>query len=128
MRRIPAAGLLLLGAAALSACATAPGGSAPTATAELPEDAYGTWQSPVEGAFLEIHDDGTFGGNDGCNGFGGDYTVGDGVLELEPGFTTQMFCEGVDDWLKNTVAVGIAGDALVAYGAQGEELGQLARG
>lgn len=115
-------GALVIGAATLSACATAPG-----APVTLPDDAVGTWQSPVAGAFLEIHDDGTFGGSDGCNGFGGDYTVGDGVLELQPGFTTQMFCEDVDTWLSQTASVGVAGDTLVAYDADGEELGQLTR-
>lgn len=123
MRKMLAGALTILALAALAGCATGPAGSV-----NFPEDAYGAWESPVEGAFLEIRDDGTFGGSDGCNGFGGEYTVGDGVLELQPGFTTQMFCEGVDDWLKNTATVSVAGDTLVAHDKGGAELGQLTRG
>lgn len=122
MRKILAGALTILGLATLAGCATAP-----TAPVELPDDAYGTWQSPVEGAFLEIRDDGTFGGDDGCNGIGGEYTVGDGALELQHGFSTQMFCEGVDDWLKRAATVEVAGDTLIAYDDAGAELGQLTR-
>ena len=70
-------------------------------------DIHGVWQlvsygdpaSPTPAApdvdtSIEFKSDGTLGGNVGCNGFGGDYTVRGSTIEFEQMISTLMFCEG----------------------------------
>jgi heat shock protein HslJ len=47
------------------------------------------------GAFsLTFDAEGRLSGSTDCNGFGGDYTITDGVLETGPFMMTMMYCEG----------------------------------
>jgi heat shock protein HslJ len=47
------------------------------------------------GAFVLTFDaEGRVSGQTDCNGFGGSYTVTDGVLEMGPFMMTKMYCEG----------------------------------
>lgn len=43
---------------------------------------------------IEFKSDGKLGGNVGCNGFGGDYTVNGSAIEFGQIISTLMFCEG----------------------------------
>ena len=59
---------------------------------------YGPADAPVpavedSGAQLIFNDDGTLGGNSGCNGFGGDYTVEGDQITFGEIVSTLMACE-----------------------------------
>ena len=44
--------------------------------------------------FVRFGEDGRVGGNGGCNGFGGDYTLGGGTIEISQLTMTMMACAG----------------------------------
>ena len=86
--------LLLLAALTLSACAS--GNSLADTTWELVS--YGDATNPTTAApgvdtSLTFNKDGSLGGNMGCNGFGGDYSVRDNVVTFKNIFSTMMACE-----------------------------------
>jgi heat shock protein HslJ len=92
------AAVFLLAAVLLAACA----GSTPDSIAGQwklvsygPSDAPG--QTPAAAdveTSIEFDAEGRMGGNVGCNGFGGDYTVDGDTIEFGPIVSTMMFCEG----------------------------------
>ena len=88
----------------------------------------GTWGSTAEGEpHLVINEDGTLGGNDGCNVMFGNWTSdADGLVFSEVG-GTLMFCEGVDTWLSQLQTATVQGNELHVLGEGGEELGTLTK-
>lgn len=88
----------------------------------------GTWGSTAEGEpHLIIAEDGSLGGNDGCNTMFGNWEAdGDGLVFSDVG-GTLMFCEGVDTWLSDMRTATIDGDTIRILGEGGEELGTLAK-
>lgn len=86
----------------------------------------GTWGSTAEGEpHLIIAEDGSLGGNDGCNVMFGNWTSdADGLVFSEVG-GTLMFCEGVDTWLSRMQTATIDGNVIHILGEGGTELGSL---
>lgn len=113
-----------------------------------PESIEGRWQlishgsasslTPAEEdveAFIEFGADGQLGGNVGCNGFGGEYTVEDNVITFGPIISTKMFCEGpVGEQEATTLSVlsesatfDLDGDTLTISSADGSSVIVLER-
>lgn len=113
---------LLAGCAAAPASQPPPERPAPTS----PPTAIASWSSSEPGEpKLALYDDGTLGGFDGCNAFGGTYVRTDDLLELHLGYGTLKACIGVDLWLRNASSAAIVDDSLLLYDADGKELGTL---
>lgn len=88
--------------------------------------AVDSWSSAAKGEpRLTLYDDGTLGGFDGCNAFGGTYVRTDDLLELHLGYGTLMACIGVDLWLRDASSAHIDGDSLLVYDATGNRIGTL---
>jgi heat shock protein HslJ len=86
--------LLLICAVLLTACTS--GNSLAGTTWTLVS--YGDAANPTAAAVsvdtsLTFNKDGTVGGNMGCNGFGGDYSIRDNIVTFENIFSTMMACE-----------------------------------
>ena len=88
--------LLFVLSLAISACAAGDPSEALIGTWTL--TSYGPADAPVpaiedSGAQLIFNEDGTLGGNSGCNGFGGDYTVEGNEITFGEIVSTLMACE-----------------------------------
>lgn len=112
----------------LAGCASGPSVSpsaSPTPEAPVVE---GRWSSDETGdPHLELMEDGTVDGSDGCNGISTTYTVDGNVVTLEPAASTLMACEGVDDWLRGAATLEIDGDEAIVFNRDDEEIGTLTR-
>lgn len=69
---------------------------------------------------LFFKSDGSFGGNDGCNGMGGLYNLENEKITLSEVIGTKMFCEGAKDRLFNSLLanadkVKVLNDKLTFY-------------
>ncbi|WP_229730970.1 META domain-containing protein [Microbacterium faecale] len=125
-RLVPA---LFIGAAAFAfaGCATTAGSEGGTME---PADYVGaTFASSEAGdPFISFSDDGTFEGNDGCNGFGGTYEVEDDRIVLDRvGVATLKGCMNVDDWLRGADSLQIADETMTVFNSSGDEIGTLAK-
>ena len=86
-------------------------------------------------AFIEFGADGQLGGNVGCNGFGGEYTVEEDAITFGPIISTKMFCEGpVGEQEAATLSVlsesatfDLDGDTLTITSADGNSVIVLGR-
>lgn len=84
---------------------------------------------------LNFSADGNAGGNDGCNAFGGKYTVDGGKLTFGPLIGTLIACEepimnqadAFRKALEQTAQFEVAGDTLTLSSADGKALATLAR-
>ncbi|WP_224389603.1 META domain-containing protein [Pseudonocardia sp. ICBG1293] len=121
-----AAALVLSGCGAAGGGAGAAGSGGPhTATAA---DLTGARWLPADGAaqgraFAEFAADGAWTGSDGCNGQGGEWTLGDdGVLRATANPSTLIACENVPvaRWVSDAVHVETEGDALLLHPATGD--------
>ncbi|WP_024356850.1 META domain-containing protein [Leucobacter chironomi] len=109
------------GLLALSACASA----------EEPS-VIGAWGAPETRGEPSIvfEPDGSYTGNDGCNGIGGRWrndTGADDTVDLGTMHSTRMFCEGVDTWLSLARSAELSGDTLTLLDEDGGEIGTLQR-
>lgn len=80
---------------------------------------------------LEVLDDGTWTGTDGCNGSGGAWTVDDdGWVLVTSGASTLMGCDGAPapSWFASAERAGRDGDTLVLTDHAGVEIARLVRG
>lgn len=100
-----------------------------------PVDLVGRWvadaPSSDEQPHVELADDGTYTGSDGCNGASGRWAVGDGGRFLATsGPMTAMACPGaaVPSWVATAARAGTDGGDLVLLDRAGQELGRLHRG
>lgn len=96
-----------------------------------PSDYVGaTFSSTAQGEpHISFSDDGTFKLDDGCNGAGGEYTVEDDRIVLDPiGYSTLKACTGVDDWLRAAKSVEVENDTLTVFNSSGDEIGTLTKG
>lgn len=91
--------------------------------------AEGNWGSQDEGEpHLVLSSDGTLSGSDGCNRLVGSWEEADGTISFGDGVaSTMMFCEGVDTWLSGVHTATVDGDTLRILGADGAEIGTLAK-
>ena len=129
--------LLFVTAFAFAACS-------PTASASLVGEwtlaSYGDPASPTPAApdvetSIIFGEDGQVNGTAGCNGFGGDYSVGDGTITFGPLISTLMFCEGpageqetaLFNVFFETATFTVDGDTLTITSADGSSVVVLAR-
>lgn len=75
---------------------------------------------------IEFDSEGRMGGNVGCNGFGGEYSMKGGQIEFGPVMSTMMYCEEVAEQESSTLAVFqetatfvLDGDTLTITSADG---------
>jgi len=115
--------LLFVISLALSACTAQESSTSLVGTWNL--TAYGPPVSPIPavadaGAQLTFNGDGTVGGNSGCNGFGGDYSVEGDQITFGQITSTLMACEdarmaqedAVHTVLTDTATYAIEGNTL----------------
>ncbi|MDN5558522.1 MAG: META domain-containing protein [Ruaniaceae bacterium] len=117
----------MLSAAAIAV--TLLGAAACGSSTESDLSPVGTWSQEAENSpFLEIAEDGTLSGNDGCNVLGGDWTSpAAGEIETSGLVGTMMFCEGVDDWLSAFGHATFTADTMTVYSVDDQEIGTLSR-
>ncbi len=71
---------------------------------------------------LELRDDGTLGGSDGCNRYMSGYTLEDQKLSIGPLATTRMACRGPDGAAEQAAAYARALETVAGYRIEGSEL------
>jgi len=118
----------LLGVAALAASA----GLLLSGCAAAEGNPTGTWlQSPAptvgDVPQLVLEEGGGLSGTDGCNIFGGAWTRAGNEATFTDLMGTLMFCEGVDDWLKDAASATAVGSTLTVKDADGKVIGELQR-
>ena len=113
--------LLTLAGAALVGCADGSPSDAPV------EDVAGVWgMQDTEGiASLELAEDGTATGTDGCNRMVGTWEQNDTQVAFGEWATTRMACQSVDTWLSLSVKATLEGENLVFVDENGIEIGTL---
>jgi heat shock protein HslJ len=94
-----------------------------------PADPVGVWSesSADDSPYLSFSDDGTVAGYDGCNQLGGSWMPTSKGVEFSDLVGTQMFCEGVDDWVSKAASAEISGGTMTVLDEDGKELGELER-
>lgn len=91
-------------------------------------DPVGRWGTDAGGQpFLELVDDGSAHGSDGCNRLLSSWTTEGDQITFAPLATTLMYCEGVDTWLSRAATASVDGDRLVVRDASGAVIGTLQR-
>lgn len=71
---------------------------------------------------LELREDGTLGGSDGCNHYMSGFTLEDGRLTVGPIATTRMACRGPEGAAKQAAAYAAALGTVAGYRIEGDEL------
>jgi heat shock protein HslJ len=110
-------------AATLAACAGNAGTSPPT-------DPVGTWGdagTPTEPS-LELAENGSFVGMDGCNRLRGAWRNDDGAIRFTDVASTLMACTNIDTWLSALATGSIEGKQMTVFDSGGAEIGKLTRG
>ncbi|MEB0265810.1 META domain-containing protein [Cryobacterium sp. 10I5] len=117
-RRILVATAAASVAVALSGC----GASAESA-------ATGVWGDPDAPRMpsLELHEDRSLSGTDGCNRLVGTWKMSGDRIEFGPIASTLMACEGVDTWLGAATTATIDGSTMTLTDQGGKEIGTLER-
>jgi hypothetical protein len=115
---------VLAGLAVLGGCAT--GSAEPTSS---DDDVTGSWgASTVVGeASLDLAEDGSATGSDGCNRMVGEWTRSTEGVSFSAWSTTRMSCPAVDPWLSLAVAGRLEGGQLVLVDKDAVQLGTLDR-
>lgn len=129
--------LLSVMAIALAACAPATSASI---VGEWTLESYGDPANPTPAApevetSIIFGEDGQVNGTAGCNGFGGDYKVGDGTITFGALVSTLMFCEGpageqetaVFGVFVETASYELNGNTLTITSADGSSVVVLAK-
>jgi heat shock protein HslJ len=122
----------------LAACTG--GASSASITGEWELVAYGSASSPTAAhseveTTISFGEDGQFGGNVGCNGFGAEYEVNGSEITFDAIVSTMMYCEAVADQENavigalsvNPVTFQLDGDTLTLTSADGASVVVLAR-
>ncbi|MWB97936.1 META domain-containing protein [Agromyces seonyuensis] len=94
-------------------------------------DPVGTWGDPAAPGTpsLELFDDGTATGTDGCNRLVGGWELeDDGEVDFHGFASTLMACPGVDVWFVGAESARISGDRMTVIADGGVILGTLERG
>lgn len=118
-RRMPLGrGLAIAGVLALALTGCAGNGA----------DVYGTWGEKANAKpYLELSDDGSVAGSDGCNRMTGNFTVDGDTVTFGQLASTLMACEGVDTWLSKAETATVDGDTMTVFNTKGDEIGTLDR-
>jgi heat shock protein HslJ len=115
--------LFALSVLILSACAG--GGASASPTGEWTLISYGDASNPTPAlpdveTSINFNEDGTFGGNVGCNSFGSDYKVDGEQITFGSIVSTMMFCEGISD--QESAVLAILTDKTVSFTLNGNQL------
>ncbi len=108
----------------LSACAS--GGTAPASpTGEWILVSYGNTSNPTPAlpeveTSINFNEDGTFGGNVGCNSFGADYKVNGEKITFGSIMSTMMFCEEISD--QESAVLAILTDKTINFAMNDNQL------
>lgn len=113
--------ILTLAGAALGACSDASPSGDPV------DDVAGLWgMQDTEGiASLELAEDGTATGTDGCNRMTGTWEQNGTQVAFGEWATTRMACQSVDTWLSLAVKATVEGENLIFADENGIEIGTL---
>ncbi|WP_051640072.1 META domain-containing protein [Cellulomonas sp. URHE0023] len=110
--------------AALTACSSDDSSSGSTLSSG---DVTGQWvesdSDPV--VKLELKDDGSVSGSDGCNQLNGTWTIDGSDIKFGAFAATMMACADVDTWLSGASTATVDGDAMTVLGDSGKEIGTL---
>ncbi|SEA32232.1 META domain-containing protein [Leifsonia sp. 21MFCrub1.1] len=102
----------------LAGCAGTPSGQA----------VVGRWGSTSAGQpNLDIQNDGTFAGSDGCNTLSGKGQIDGDEITFGPIAATLMACENVDTWLSKAATGNVSGDTMTVLDGSGSTIGTLKR-
>lgn len=102
----------------LAGCAGTPSGQA----------VVGRWGSTSAGQpNLDIQNDGTFVGSDGCNTLSGKGQIDGDEITFGPIAATLMACENVDTWLSKAATGNVSGDTMTVLDGSGSTIGTLKR-
>jgi len=125
LRRL--ARLAVLSAVAAASLAACGGGTGGAASRGPVEDVAGVWgMQDTEGVVsLELADDGTVTGTDGCNRITGTWEQDGDQVAFGPWATTRMACQSVDTWIAESVKATVQGADLVFADEFGIEIGTL---
>ncbi|ANF32007.1 META domain-containing protein [Leifsonia xyli] len=118
--RVAAAGatIVLAAALALAGCAGTPSGAA----------VVGRWGSTSSGQpNLDIQNDGTFSGSDGCNQLSGQGQIDGDEITFGSIASTMKACEGVDTWLSKAATGNVSGSTMTVLDDGGATIGTLKR-
>jgi heat shock protein HslJ len=115
--------LFALSVLILSACAG--GGASASPTGEWTLISYGDASNPMPAlpeveTSINFNEDGTFGGNVGCNSFSSDYKVDGDQITFGSIFSTMMFCEGISD--QESAVLAILTDKTASFTVNGNQL------
>ncbi len=115
--------LFTLAVLILSACAS--GGASASPTGEWRLISYGDASNPTPAlpnaeTSVNFNEDGTFGGNVGCNSFGADYKVNDDQITFGSIMSTMMFCEETS--AQESAVLAILTDKTVSFAISENEL------
>lgn len=90
--------------------------------------ATGTWRAtePAD-AYLEIADDGTLSGTDGCNRLFGGWEKDGSTITFGAIGMTEMYCEGVNDWLSQMHTATVTDATMTIFNEAGSNIGELKR-
>ncbi|MGO4534679.1 META domain-containing protein [Leifsonia sp. 2MCAF36] len=118
-RRIHLAAVAIVAATLLLAgCAGTPSGAA----------VVGRWGSTSSGQpNLDIQNDGTFSGTDGCNRLSGQGQIDGDQITFGAIASTLMACEGVDTWLSKAATGKASGSTMTILDKAGSTIGTLKR-
>ena len=117
-RRILVAAAAATVAVALSGCGASAGSAA-----------TGVWGDPdaTRMPSLELHEDRSLSGTDGCNRLVGTWKMSGDRIEFGPIASTLMACEGVDTWLGAATTATIDGSTMTLTDQGGKTIGTLER-
>lgn len=102
----------------LAGCAGTPSGA----------KVVGMWGSTASGQpNLNIENDGTFSGSDGCNRLSGQGQIDGNEITFGSIASTMMACEGVDEWLGKAATGNVSGDTMTVLDDSGKTIGTLPR-
>lgn len=89
----------------------------------------GVWGDPSATRMpsLELREDRSFSGTDGCNRLVGTWKVSGDRIEFGPIASTLMACEGVDTWLVGAATATVDGSTMTVKDQGGKAIGTLER-
>lgn len=124
----PAIAVAAIALLATAGCATnsQPNDDAPGADVEISDIDGTTWSAPDSAEpYLTFASETKVEGNDGCNGFSGEYAIEGDTITLSNLMSTMKACPDVDTWLSDAATAAVDGETLTVFDSEGEELGTL---
>ncbi|BAU94501.1 hypothetical protein N24_0239 [Corynebacterium suranareeae] len=88
----------------------------------------GSWNAAEPaGAHIELSNDGSVAGSDGCNQFSGSWHKDGSTITFSSIVQTEMYCDGVNDWLTQLHAATVTDSTMTVFNEAGENIGELKR-